>query len=213
MEILLVAAKKDMVETHASLVKDAGFTPVVIDVDSFAIQNAYEMTHEELGNRVAGLINIGSDVTNINIIQNNIPLFTRDVSVGSNVFIEAIQRELGLSFEEAEAMVNGSSAIQDEQKCRKIISRRLRGALGGDQQVDFLLEDGRRRGAARRGDPERRRRPSPRSQGDSEREARDRIQGQRFGEQGRPRRQAGAGGGRRARDGSLRCSPFHSVWH
>ena len=143
MEILLVAAKKEMVETHASLVKDAGFTPVIIDVDSFAIQNAYEITHEELGSRVAGLINIGSDVTNINIIQNNIPLFTRDVSVGSNVFIEAIQREMGLSFEEAEAVVNGTTQVQDEEKCRKIISDACEELSSGiNRSISFLKTAG-----------------------------------------------------------------------
>jgi type IV pilus assembly protein PilM len=143
MEILLVAAKKEMVETYASLVKDAGYTPVVIDVDSFAIQNAYEGTHEDLGSRVAGLINIGSDVTNINIIQNSIPLFTRDVSVGSNVFIEAIQREMGLSFEEAEGIVSGAKEITDPDKCRKIISDACEELSAGiNRSISFLKTAG-----------------------------------------------------------------------
>lgn len=143
MEILLVAAKKDMVETHAGLVKDAGYTPVVIDVDSFAIQNAYETTHGDLGDRVAGLINIGSDVTNINIIQNNIPLFTRDLSVGSNVFIEAIQRELGIGFEEAEAIVNGTAQPEDDEKCRKIIAGACDELSAGiNRSISFLKTAG-----------------------------------------------------------------------
>ena len=143
MEILLVAAKKEMVETHASLVKDAGYNPVIIDVDSFAIQNAYELTHEDLGNRVAGLINIGSDVTNINVIQNSIPLFTRDLSVGSNAFIDAIQRELGVNFEDAEAIVSGATPVQDEQKCRKIISQACEELSAGiNRSISFLKTAG-----------------------------------------------------------------------
>ena len=143
MEILLVAAKREMVETHASLVKDAGFTPAIIDVDSFAIQNAYEMTHEELGSRVAGLINIGSDVTNINVIQNSIPLFTRDLSVGSNAFIEAMQRELGINFDDAEAIVNGTAQPQDEQKCRQIISHACEElSTGINRSISFLKTAG-----------------------------------------------------------------------
>lgn len=143
MEILLVAAKKEMVETHAGLVKDAGYNPVIIDVDSFAIQNAYESTHEDLGNHVAGLINIGSDVTNINIVQNSIPLFTRDLSVGSNMFIDAIQREMGLGFEEAEAIVNGTSQPADVDKCRRIIASACEELSAGiNRSISFLKTAG-----------------------------------------------------------------------
>jgi type IV pilus assembly protein PilM len=143
MEILLVAAKKEMVDTHASLIKDAGYMPSIIDVDSFAVQNAYELTEDDLATRVTGLINIGSDVTNINIVQNNIPLFTRDLSVGSNVFIEALQRELGVSFEEAEAMVSGESEMEDEDRCRKIISDACEDlSMGIERSISFLKTAG-----------------------------------------------------------------------
>ena len=143
MEILLVAAKKEMVDTHASLIKDAGYTPSIIDVDSFAVQNGYELTEDDLATRVTGLINIGSDVTNINIVQNNIPLFTRDLSVGSNVFIEALQRELGVSFEEAEAMVGGESEMEDEDRCRKIIADACEDlSMGIERSISFLKTAG-----------------------------------------------------------------------
>ncbi|UCG52389.1 MAG: type IV pilus assembly protein PilM [Candidatus Latescibacterota bacterium] len=143
MEVLLVAAKKEMVETHANLIRDAGYNPVIIDVDSFAVQNAYELTEEEGGSRVTGLINIGSDVTNINIVQNDIPLFTRDLSVGSSVFIEALQRELGVSFEEAEAMISGETEIEDEEKCRGIISDACEElSVGIQRSVSFLKTAG-----------------------------------------------------------------------
>ena len=122
MEILLVAAKKEMVATHADLVREAGFNPVIIDVDSFAIQNAYEIIGEASEDIVTGLINIGSETTNINIVQNNIPHFTRDLSIGSNAFIEAMQRELGIGLEEAEAILSGEEQIEDEEKCRSVIT-------------------------------------------------------------------------------------------
>ena len=143
MEVLLVAAKKDMVDTHAGLIKDAGYTPSIIDVDSFAVQNAYELTQEDSGNRVTGLINIGSDVTNINIIQNNIPLFTRDLSVGSNVFIEALQRELGIGFEEAEVMVTGGVEMGEEEKHRKVIAGACEElSMGIERSISFLKTAG-----------------------------------------------------------------------
>jgi len=143
MEILLVAAKKEMVNTHAELIRDAGYNPVIIDVDSFAVQNAYEFSSGGSYERVTGLINIGSDVTNINIVQNNIPLFTRDLSVGSNAFIEAIQRDLGVSFEEAEVMVSGESELEDGEKCREIIaaaSGEL--SMGIERSLSFLKTAG-----------------------------------------------------------------------
>ena len=143
MEILLVAAKKEMVNTHADLIRDAGVNPVIIDVDSFAVQNAYESSLDGGWTGVTGLINIGSDVTNINIVQNNIPLFTRDLSVGSNVFIEGMQRELGMSFEEAELMVSGETSIEEEDRVREIIasaSEEL--SMGIERSISFLKTAG-----------------------------------------------------------------------
>jgi type IV pilus assembly protein PilM len=143
MEILLVAAKKDMVNAHANIVRDAGLKPITIDVDSFAIQNAIESTSGSDGGLVTGLINIGSDVTNINIIQNNIPYFTRDLSVGSNVFIEAIQRNLGVDFEEADAMLSGEAEIENEERCHDIIAEAADEiSMGIERSLSFLKTAG-----------------------------------------------------------------------
>lgn len=143
MEILLVAAKKEMVNAHASIVREAGLTPVIIDVDSFAIQNAVESTSGQPEGCVVGLINIGSDVTNINIIQNNTPYFTRDLSVGSNVFVEAVQRELGVTFEEAEDMLSGNAPIDDPDRFRDIIADASSDiSMGIERSIAFLKTAG-----------------------------------------------------------------------
>ena len=143
MEILLVAAKKEMVNTHAELIRDAGLEPVIIDVDSFAVQNAYEFTRGAAYEKVIGLINIGSDVTNINIVQNNIPLFTRDLSVGSNVFIEALQRDLGVSFEEAENMISGDGELDNSERVREIIDDAAGElSMGIERSLSFLKTAG-----------------------------------------------------------------------
>jgi type IV pilus assembly protein PilM len=143
MEILLVAAKKEMVNAHAGIVRDAGLDPVVIDVDSFAIQNAVEATTDSGAGRVVGLVNIGSDVTNINIIQNNIPYFTRDLSVGSNVFVEAVQRELGVTFEEAENMLAGTAEIDDPDRLRQVIADAAGDiSMGIERSIAFLKTAG-----------------------------------------------------------------------
>jgi len=143
MEILLVAAKKEMVNAHAGIVKEAGLNPVIIDVDSFAIQNAVESTGDSSAGRVVGLINIGSDVTNINIIQNNTPYFTRDLSVGSSVFTEAVQRELGVTFEEAENMLSGASEIEDPSRFRQIVADAAGDiSMGIERSIAFLKTAG-----------------------------------------------------------------------
>jgi type IV pilus assembly protein PilM len=143
MEILLVAAKKEMVNSHANIIRDAGLNPTIIDVDSFAVQNAIETTNEGEGGLVTGLINIGSDVTNINIVQNNIPYFTRDLSVGSNVFIEAIQRNLGVDFDEADAMLSGDAEVEDEERFSGIIAEAADEiSMGIERSLSFLKTAG-----------------------------------------------------------------------
>jgi type IV pilus assembly protein PilM len=143
MEILLVAAKKEMVNAHAGLVREAGLNPVIIDVDSFAIQNAVEASGDHTAGRVVGLINIGSDVTNINIIQNNIPYFTRDLSVGSNVFTEAVQRDLGVSFAEAESLMAGVTEISDPGQFRQCIMNAASDiSMGIERSIAFLKTAG-----------------------------------------------------------------------
>lgn len=143
MEILLVAAKKEMVSTHANIVRDAGLDPRIIDVDSFAIQNAIESTSDGEGGLVTGLINIGSDVTNINIIQDHIPYFTRDLSVGSNVFIEAIQRNLGVDFEQADAMLCGETEIEDLERSEGVIAEAAEEiSMGIERSISFLKTAG-----------------------------------------------------------------------
>jgi type IV pilus assembly protein PilM len=143
MEILLVAAKKEMVNTHANIVRDAGLSPRIIDVDSFAVQNAIESASGGEGGLVTGLINIGSDVTNINIVQGNIPYFTRDLSVGSNVFIEAIQRNLGVDFDEADAMLSGDRGIEDEERFNTVIAEAADEiSMGIERSISFLKTAG-----------------------------------------------------------------------
>lgn len=146
MEVLLVAAKKDMVSTHASLIRDAGLTPIIIDVDSFAVQNCFEANRANLegdDNKVIGLINVGSDVTNINIIQDNSPHFTRDISAGSNSFIELLQKELGVSYEQGQLIISGEPGDRDRDKVRAIIKRSSEDlSLGIERSISFLKAAG-----------------------------------------------------------------------
>jgi type IV pilus assembly protein PilM len=103
MAILLVAAKKEKVNELTELVKGAGLSPVVLDVDAFAIENMYGINYETSPDEVVTLVNIGASVMNVNILKGGVSLFTRDISLGGNRYTESIQRDLGVSYAEAEA--------------------------------------------------------------------------------------------------------------
>jgi type IV pilus assembly protein PilM len=107
MNVLLVAAKRDLVESKMRLLTDAGLEPGVVDVEAVALHNAFELNHPDAMNGVVGLLNIGHDVTNINILDDGVPILTRDLTVGTRRFREDLQRERGLSLEEAQALLQG----------------------------------------------------------------------------------------------------------
>jgi type IV pilus assembly protein PilM len=107
MSVLLVAAKRELVEQRLHLLTDAGLTPTIVDVDAFALHNAFEVNHPSAMSGVVGLVNIGHEVTNINILDDGIPILTRDVAVGTRRFREDLQRERGLSQDEADGLIQG----------------------------------------------------------------------------------------------------------
>jgi type IV pilus assembly protein PilM len=109
MEVLLVAAKKDKIADYTNVIVQAGRTPVIVDVDAFALQNAYEANYGRDSNAVVVLLNAGASAININILAGTQSVFTRDVSMGGNAFTEAVQKELNLPFEAAEELKKGHS--------------------------------------------------------------------------------------------------------
>ncbi len=109
MEVLLVAAKKEKIADYTGVISQAGRVPVVVDVDAFAIQNAYEANYGLHPGAVVVLLNAGASAININILSGEQSLFTRDVSTGGNAYTEAVQRELNLPFESAELAKRGLS--------------------------------------------------------------------------------------------------------
>jgi type IV pilus assembly protein PilM len=108
MEVLLVAAKKEKIGDYTSVIAQAGKTPVIVDVDAFALQNAYEANYG-VGEtaQVVVLMNAGASAININILQGDQSVFTRDISMGGNAYSEAVQKELDLPFEAAEQLKRG----------------------------------------------------------------------------------------------------------
>lgn len=120
MEILLVAAKKETIHAHAELIREADLRPVLIDVDAFAVQNAWEQTNGGPSDEVVGLMNIGGDVTSLCVVQNGIPYFTRDLNVGTNRMVEEFQKEFGVNFEEARDFVAHPDKVDESEADRLV---------------------------------------------------------------------------------------------
>jgi type IV pilus assembly protein PilM len=107
MDVLLAAVKKDKILNYTNVLSLAGKIPEVVDIDAFALQNCYEYNYEPSPSSTVALLNLGASVMNINIVRGNTPLFTRDVSVGGNQYTDSLQKELDLSFDDAESLKLG----------------------------------------------------------------------------------------------------------
>jgi len=101
MDVLIVAAKKDIANDYIAVANEAGLNPVVVDVDVFALENMYEANYSS-SNEIVALINIGASVTNINILKEGVSIFARDINAGGKQFTEWIQKEFDLGYDEAE---------------------------------------------------------------------------------------------------------------
>ena len=115
MDVMLVAAKKDIIEEYESLIQLAGLNPIVMDVDAFALQNVFESSTGELRGCYA-IINIGAEELGINAIKDGISMFTRDSSYGGNQITEAIASKFNVSYEEAEQIKLCGRKIEDKDK-------------------------------------------------------------------------------------------------
>jgi type IV pilus assembly protein PilM len=111
MDVLLVAAKKDLIDDYVQVMVEAGLTPVAVDVASFALANAFEINHEAQGEGVTALVNIGANVVNINVLQDGVPAFTRDITTGGNQYTQEIQKALSIGFDEAERVKHGDAVV------------------------------------------------------------------------------------------------------
>jgi len=107
-DVLLVAAKKEKIADYTGVIAQAGRAAVVVDVDAFALQNAYEANYGVEPGAIVVLLNAGAGATNINILSGEQSVFTRDVSIGGNAYTEALQRELNLSYEAADQLKRGT---------------------------------------------------------------------------------------------------------
>ena len=110
LHVLMAACKRDFVANLKQAIQLAGKQPAVIDVDAFALQNCYEVNYEPADNLAVALLNVGASTMNINILRGVRSVFTRDVSVGGNQYTALLQKELGLTYEQAEQVKRGNAA-------------------------------------------------------------------------------------------------------
>jgi type IV pilus assembly protein PilM len=111
-DVMLVAAKKEIVDDYLEMLRSLSLVPVIVDVDGFALENTYEYNYQK--NEDVALVDIGASKMSINIISRGISVVARDIIVGSRQLTEQIQNVFDIEFEEAEALKLGSA--QDEDK-------------------------------------------------------------------------------------------------
>jgi type IV pilus assembly protein PilM len=106
LDLLLVAVKKERITDQTSVITMAGKNPAVVDVDAFALQNAYEINYDPATTLMA-LLDIGASIMTINIVSGAELLFTRDVGVGGHQYTDFIRKEFNLTFSQAQALKHG----------------------------------------------------------------------------------------------------------
>lgn len=141
MSVLLVAAKRELVEAKVRVLTDAGLSPTIVDVDAFALHNAFERNYPDAMTGVVALVNIGHDVTNVNILDNGVPILTRDITVGTRRFREDLQRDRGLSPDDASALIQGYDRSPDLDAV--IEGRGEEISVGVERAVAFLASSSR----------------------------------------------------------------------
>ena len=141
MSVLLVAAKRELVEAKVRVLTEAGITASIVDVDAFALHNAFERSYPDAMQGVVALVNIGHEVTNVNILDDGVPILTRDITVGTRRFREDLQRDRGLGPDDAAALIQGYDRSPDLDAV--IEGRGEEISVGVERAVAFLASSSR----------------------------------------------------------------------
>lgn len=148
MEVLLVAAKKDIIQEYTAVIKEAGLKPLIMDVASFTTENCFDMNEEAEPGEVVALVNVGASLVNINILNDGVTAFTRDINMGGNQFTEEIQKQLNVSYEEAEALKLGGNISSSQSTTEAIVPQEVGAILRSTSEalaveiqrsIDFYL--------------------------------------------------------------------------
>ncbi|HEU4630420.1 MAG TPA: type IV pilus assembly protein PilM [Gemmatimonadaceae bacterium] len=141
MSVLLVAAKRELVENKLRLLADAGLGASVVDVDAFALHNAFETNYPDAMSGVVGLVNIGHEVTTVNLLDDGVPILTRELPIGTRRLREDLQRERGLTAEDAAALLQGYDLTPELAPI--VESRGEEIAVGVERAAAYLAQSSR----------------------------------------------------------------------
>ncbi|MBI5560754.1 MAG: type IV pilus assembly protein PilM [Deltaproteobacteria bacterium] len=141
MDVMLVAVKKDVINDYVNVIREAGLNPVVVDVDSFALENMLEINYTFAPGENVVMVNIGASITSISILVGGVTAFTRSIPLGGNQFTEEIQRNFNITFKEAEDIklghVKGRFEQSELNKALGSVSSNV--AAEVKRSVDFFL--------------------------------------------------------------------------
>ncbi|PYT06610.1 MAG: pilus assembly protein PilM, partial [Acidobacteria bacterium] len=140
MDVLLVAVKKEKISDYVSVITQAGLTPSVVDIDAFALQNAFEVNYEVEPHQVVALIDIGAAVTTVTMMHGGTSVFWRDINLGGNQYTDAIQKEFNVSAEQSERLKRGEEVAGTPLDNVIPILSSVTEDLGGEVQktIDFF---------------------------------------------------------------------------
>jgi type IV pilus assembly protein PilM len=127
LDVLLVAAKRDRIDDRTGIISQSGRKPVVLDIEAFALANAYQMNYPERADPLAALVHVGRGVTIVCLLEKGQPVFTRDISIGGQVHIDALLRAFG-------------AIGVDEMAARRILQGQYPGELNPEQVAAVLRE-------------------------------------------------------------------------
>jgi type IV pilus assembly protein PilM len=137
MSVLLVAAKRELIDGKIALLDEARLTARIIDVDAFALHNALEVNYPEAMQGIAGLINIGHETTTVNILDEGVPVLTRDISFGTRRLAMDLQRERGMMADEAERVLRGENV---DERMKAFLYERVQEVGRGIERATAFLE-------------------------------------------------------------------------
>jgi len=143
MDVMLVAVKKDVISDYTSVLREAGLSPVVIDVDAFALENMMEINYPVVSGEMIAVVNVGASITSLTVIVDGVTAFTRSIPMGGNQFTEEIQRVLGISFSDAEALkISGGGAEKEAEMAPAIALVTNNLVMDVKRSLDFFLAGG-----------------------------------------------------------------------
>jgi type IV pilus assembly protein PilM len=115
-DVMLVAVKKAVLDSYTTSIEDAGLRPKIVDVDFFALQNIYEFNYPANPAEAVAIVDIGASALKLVVVHAGVPVFTKDSSVGGRNLTAEIQKQLNLSYADAETLKTGAGSAATPQE-------------------------------------------------------------------------------------------------